>query len=127
MTARMGLVVTAILLLSACSPPEDQETGSIRQEDVRQARDDLPAELVAALDSGNAAYSRGDYQDALEFYQHVVDEDDDVAAGWFGIYMAQLALGNPEAADSAMARARDLAPGASLIQPDNEEDQDNTP
>lgn len=105
------------LLLAACAPPDDQETGSLRDQDVRDAREDLPPELVTALDSGNAAYSRGDFADALEFYQDAADVDDDVAAGWFGIYMAQLALGNPEAADSAMARARDLQPGASLIHP----------
>lgn len=129
MIARTGLgfAVAAMLLLSACSPPDDQETGSIDQEEVRQARDDLAPELVAALDSGNAAYSRGDYQDALDFYRSVVDQNDDVAAGWFGIYMAQLALGNPEAADSAMNRARDLAPGASLIHPDRDTSSGDNP
>lgn len=116
MMARTGLIAAAIVL-AACSPPDDQETGSIGDADVRQAREDLPAELVAALDSGNAAYRRGAYQDALGHYEEAVDLDDDVAAGWFGVYMAQLALGNPEAADSAMMRAQDLAPGASLIHP----------
>lgn len=122
MIRRTGIAVFAVLL-AACSPPEDQETGTIRDQDVRQAREDLPAELVAALDSGNAAYRRGDYQDALASYRSVVEQDEDVAAGWFGIYMAQLALGNPQAADSAMARAQDLAPGASLIHPE----RDTTP
>lgn len=116
MTARTGLVAAAIVL-AACSPPEDQETGSIGDSDVRQAREDLPAELVSALDSGSAAYRRGDYQDALGHYREAVEIDDDVAAGWFGVYMAQLALGNPEAADSAMTRVQDLAPGASLVHP----------
>lgn len=115
MIRRTGFAVIALLV--ACAPPEDQETGSIRDQDVRQAREELAPEVVAALDSGNAAYRRGDYQDALAAYQRVVDQDEDVAAGWFGIYMAELALGNPEGADSAMARARDLAPGASLLHP----------
>lgn len=116
MMARTGLVALTIVLV-ACGPPDDQETGSIEDSDVRQAREDLAPELVAALDSGNAAYRRGDYQEALAFYQDAVELDEDVAAGWFGVYMAQLALGNPEAADSAMTRAQDLAPGASLIHP----------
>lgn len=115
MIRRTGFVMIALLV--ACAPPEDQETGTIRDQDVRQARDELPPALVAALDSGNAAYRRGDYQAALASYRSVVDQDEGVAAGWFGIYMAELALGRPEAADSAMARARDLAPGASLIHP----------
>lgn len=115
MIRRTGFVVIALLV--ACAPPEDQETGTISNQEVRQAREDLPPQVVAALDSGNAAYRRGDYEDALAFYQSVVDQDQDVAAGWFGIYMAELALGNPEAADSAMARAQNLAPGASLIHP----------
>lgn len=120
MMTRIGLIVAA-LLLAGCAPPDDQETGSIRGEDVRQARENLPPEMVAALDSGNAAYRRGDYRDALAFYQDAVEVDDRVAAGWFGVYMAQLALGNPEAADSAMMRAQDLAPGASLIHPERDQ------
>ena len=116
MTGKSALVAIPLLLL-ACSPPDDQETGSIRGEEVRQTREELAPELVAALDSGNAAYRRGDYQKALASYNEAVDFDDDVAAGWFGIYMAQLALGNTEAADSAMMRAQELAPGASLIHP----------
>ena len=119
MIRRTGIAAIAVLL-AACSPPEDQETGTIRGEDVREARASLPPELVAALDSGNTAYRRGEYQDALASYRRVVEQDEDVAAGWFGIYMAQLALGNPEAADSAMARAQDLAPGASLIHPERD-------
>lgn len=119
MGKRAGLAVLAVLL-AACTPPDDQETGSIRQEDVRQARDQLPPALTAALDSGNAAYRRGEYQAALDFYRNAVEVDEDVAAGWFGVYMAQLALGNPEAADSAMVRAQDLAPGASLIHPERD-------
>ena len=122
MIRRTPFVILAVLL-AACSPPEDQETGTIRGQDVRQARENLAPELLAALDSGNAAYREGDYQDALAFYQGVVEQDDDVAAGWFGIYMAQLALGNPEAADSAMMRAQDLAPGASLIHPGSDTTQ----
>ena len=115
---RTGIVATLVILLAGCAPPDDQETGSIQSEDVRQARENLPPEITAALDSGNAAYRRGDYRDALGYYQDIVEQDDDVAAGWFGVYMAQLALGNTEAADSAMMRAQDLAPGASLIRPE---------
>ncbi|MFO7893255.1 MAG: hypothetical protein R6U63_05965 [Longimicrobiales bacterium] len=120
MIARTGIIVLTALLLAACELPDDQETGSIRGEDVRRTRDTLPQEMVAVLDSGNAAYRRGAYQAALEFYDEAVQMDEDVPAGWFGVYMAHSALGNPEAADSAMIRARDLAPGASLIHPERD-------
>ncbi len=118
MIARLGPLLLALLV--ACAPSDDQETGSIRGDDVRQTREELPADLVAALDSGNAAYGRADFQDAVDRYNEAIEIDDDVAAGWFGLYMAQSALGNPEAADSALARARDLAPGASLIHPERD-------
>ena len=116
----IGRTAPVLLALLVACTPADQETGSISDDEVRQTRDQLPAELVAVLDSGNAAYRRGDYQAALELYDSAVEMDDDVAAGWFGVYMVHSALGNPEAADSALTRARDLAPGASLIHPERD-------
>lgn len=107
----------ALALAALGCRPDDQETGSVTPEAVREARSELPAQVLAHLDSGNARYEDHDYQAALEHYRAVVDGAPDAAAGWFGIYMAQLALGNTAAADSAMERARDLAPGASLIRP----------
>lgn len=117
---RRTVLITFMLLAAGCAPPDDQETGSLRGEDIRQTRDNLPAELVEALDSGNAAYRRGDYQDALTDYREAIEVNDGVAAGWFGLYMAHQALGNPEAADSALARAQDLAPGATMIHPERD-------
>ncbi|MEJ2503171.1 MAG: hypothetical protein P8177_07600 [Gemmatimonadota bacterium] len=108
-----GLAIT----LAGCGQPDDQETGSISREDVAEARDDLDPAVLEALDAGNEAYRDGSYQEALRHYEEA-NQDGDVAAAWFGIYMAQLALGNSEAADSAMQRAQDLAPGASLLHPD---------
>ena len=108
----------AALVASGCQRPDDQETGSITEDQIRQTREQLDPDVLAALDSGNAAYRAGDYTAALEQYDRAIAADDDVAAAWFGVYMAQLALGNTAAADSAMQRARDLAPGASLIHPD---------
>lgn len=65
----------------------------------------LPPEIQAALDSGNAAYRSGDYRAALEQFESLAEEHPDVRAAWFGVYMAQRALGNTAAADSAMRRA----------------------
>ena len=121
MTLRFALTGLAfVLFLAGCEqegPPEDQPTGSFDRETVIQTRAELDSAVVAALDSGNAAYRIGNYERALEHYRSAVDAEEDLAAGWFGIYMAELALGNDAAADSAMERARASAPGASMIHP----------
>lgn len=117
MIRRLLVLALAATAFTACRRPEDQTTGSINPAEVRQARSSLPDGAVAQLDSGNASYRAKNYDAALAHYQKVVDIAPDAAAGWFGIYMAQRELGNAAAADSAMARARTLAPGASLIHP----------
>jgi tetratricopeptide (TPR) repeat protein len=109
---------TAAVVLAGCQRPDDQRTDSITDRDVHAAREQLGPAVTNALDSGNAAYRERDYETALRHFQAAVDMDEGVAAGWFGIYMAQLALGNPEAAEAAMAQVRIHAPDASLIQPD---------
>jgi Flp pilus assembly protein TadD len=70
---------------------------------------------MTQLDSGNVAYRAGDYDRALLHYTRVTEIAPDDATGWFGIYMAQEALGNQAAADSAIEEARRRNPGASLI------------
>jgi tetratricopeptide (TPR) repeat protein len=112
-----GLLICASLL-GGCDRPEDQETGSISEDAVRGARSSLPADVAAAIDSGNAAYRAEDYQAALRHYREAARRDESLAAAWFGIYMAELALGNVEEANRAIERARELAPGASLIHPE---------
>jgi tetratricopeptide (TPR) repeat protein len=123
MIARTAILTAGLAVaLAGCSPPDDQETGSVSREEVIQARQSLDPAVVEALDAGNDAYRAGDYESALSHYREA-NQDGDVAAAWFGIYMAQIALGNAEAADSAMQRAQSLAPGASLIHPEPEENQ----
>jgi thioredoxin-like negative regulator of GroEL len=111
-------LVAGMILLAGCERPDDQRTDTITDRDVRAAREQLAPAVAAALDSGNAAYRARDYQRALQHYNAVVQADERLAAGWFGIYMAQLAMGNVEAAEAAMAQARIHAPRASLVQPD---------
>lgn len=106
------------LLLTGCDRPDDQQTGSIQDRDVLAARAQLDPEVRDALDRGNAAYRDRDYEQALEHYHAAVRMDEALAAGWFGIYMAELALGNADAAEAAMEQARIHAPGASLMHPD---------
>lgn len=75
---------------------------------------DLPRAVTVHLDSGNAAYRAGDYPGARRQYRAAVGEDSTAAAAWFGVYMAERALGNELAADSALSRAGDLG-GASEV------------
>jgi hypothetical protein len=114
---KLLLAVAAVVAFAGCSRPDDQKTESIGKEDVRAARTDPPPELIAQLDSGNAAYKAKDYEGALRHYRSVTRLDADMPAGWFGIYMSEEARGNRAAADSALRRAQKHAPGASLINP----------
>jgi Flp pilus assembly protein TadD len=100
------------VLLTGCLP-DDQRTDSI--DPAASGRAELSAETLAQIDSGNAAYRRGDFAAAVEAFGAVTAAAPDDPTGWFGLYMAHQSLGNAAAADSAITTARSLAPGASLI------------
>jgi tetratricopeptide (TPR) repeat protein len=85
---------------------------------VRSAREDLDPGLIALLDSGNAAIRADDPSKAEDYYRRALEIDTSSAAAWFGIYMASQALGREGEAREALERARDLAPAASLLDPD---------
>ena len=108
------LPLVAAVLAAACRP-DDQPTRSIDPDAAERTRAELPAELVENLDSGNAAYRAHDFELARERYRAAVAFDSSSTAAWFGVFIAERALGNAEAAEEALKRARDLAPGASLI------------
>jgi tetratricopeptide (TPR) repeat protein len=118
---RTHIIATALVagaLLGGCRQdrvPGDQRTDTITPQTMEQARAGWPAGLAEAIDSANAAYSEGDYAEANRLYRRGAEIAPDVTATWFGIYMAEHAMGNIAAADSAMARAQALAPEASLI------------
>lgn len=111
-SARAGVTAVLAITLAGCSPPDDQRTDTL---DPATAGRQISGEARVQLDSGNAAFRNDDYQQALLHFTRVTELAPDDATGWFGVYMAQEALGNKAAADSAIARARDEAPGASLI------------
>lgn len=120
MNGKAVLILGCTLATAAGCRPDDQRTETLDVGEAQQTRQQLPAELVAHLDSGSAAYRRDDFQASLEHYRTATEMDSDVAAAWFGVFMAHAALGNDAAADSALQRARGLAPGASLIHPGGE-------
>ncbi|MEX2466195.1 MAG: hypothetical protein WD995_04755 [Gemmatimonadota bacterium] len=88
---------------------------------MQEARETLDPALVAQLDSGNLATRSGAYETAARHYMRATEIDATSAAAWFGVYMSERALGNAEAATEALARARELAPGASLLDPEGAE------
>ena len=111
---RTTLAITALLasvVTSACRP-DDQRTDSL---DPNTAGRTLTPAAAAQLDSGNAAYRMELYESALRHYSRVTELAEDEASGWFGLFMAHTAMGNDSAAAASLERARDIAPGASLI------------
>lgn len=118
MTAKPWMIATlALAVLAGCDRPDDQRTDTLDPVEARQERESFPPELVAHLDSGSAAFRADEYDQALRHYQAVTEIDDQVAAGWFGIYMVHNARGEEEEAVAALERARELAPGASILHP----------
>lgn len=111
----MRTLLVLVLMLSACNPPKDQKTGSIAGQDATAKRKELPAALRTQLDSGNAAFHARKYDVALKHYRAAIAIKDDEPAPWFGVYMAQNAMGDTVAADSALKKAQKLAPGASIL------------
>lgn len=114
----LWIVIAVPMIISGCRKPgDDQTTESIGEEEMQKARTEPSPGLVAQLDSGNQAYKAKDWERALQHYRAVTRIDQDMPAGWFGIYMVEMARGNAPAADSALQRAQKRAPGASLIHP----------
>lgn len=111
----MRLLVAVHLLVAPGCRPEDQRTDSI---DAAAVGSDVDPGFAAQLDSANAAFRRADLEPALRHYRRAIELDPDAAAGWFGIYLTERALGHPVEAEAALERARSSAPGASLLRPD---------
>jgi len=110
------VVALGLALSSWACRPDDQRTDTIDPTG-GGSRGAMSPQAVAQLDSGNAAYRAGNHQEALTHYRRVTELEPDQSPGWFGLHMANLALGNRASADSALERVQSLAPGASLIHP----------
>lgn len=118
MTAtRSWILVLPLVAFFACRPG-DQRTDTLDPKAGAQARENMLPQVVSQLDSGSQSFRSGDFESALRHYSSVTEVAPDLSAGWFGVYMAQSELGDLAAAHRALERARELAPGATLIHPD---------
>jgi tetratricopeptide (TPR) repeat protein len=114
-TTRALVVAVAVglgAIVTACD--RDDDTDRVRldnDEAMEQARAGWPEGLGRLVDRGNTAYREGRYDDAADTFREATELAPDVAAGWFGLHMAESARGNHEAADSARMQAEALTPG----------------
>jgi hypothetical protein len=115
MSTRDAFGALLVLAAAVSCQPDDQRTDTLDPHAGMQARELMDAVVVAQLDSGTAAYRADDFAAALRHYRRVTELDAAVGAGWFGVYMAEHALGHPEEAQVALERARGIAPGATML------------
>ncbi len=113
--ALAGVALVAALGGGACGRPQSSSQGSAGTDSPEAAPASATAQVELGagvqLDSGNAAYRAKDYARALTHYRAAAQRAPGLTAAWFGIYMAQDKLGNKAAADSAMKKVQELAPG----------------
>lgn len=95
--AARAIAGVLLLLLPSCGGSDDAAVLD---------RAEWPAGVRAHVDSGNVAYRVQDYAGAREHFREAARLGPDVPAAWFGVYMAEHALGNQAAADSALARSK---------------------
>ena len=100
----MYRAVVAILAAAVCGCSAAPEPDAGQQPGPEA---DAPG-LLVAMDSAAEAFRAGDYENARRLYELATNADSTLAAPWFGLFMAQRALGNGAQADSALERARRL-------------------
>lgn len=122
MKTKMWIIALAVLAVAACSEQEGQRV-ELDQDPEAQATDgraSWPAELATMVDSANALIAAGEYEASAEIYRGLVEEYPQVGTVWFGLYMAEDALGNTEAAGAALEQAEAINPGLGRMHDDAE-------
>lgn len=123
LSAAIRFVMVGLLVLGAgfACRPEDQRTDSVDPMSGMQQRENWDPAMTVQLDSGNAAVRADRFGEARRHFLVVTEMEPDVAAGWFGLYLAEQGLGDEEAAREALERSRSLAAGATLLHPSAED------
>lgn len=96
-------MLVAASLASACGP-----AGSSDDEAAVLVAGGFSRVAAMTFDSARAAFESGDAARARELFSAVLDEDSTIAAAWIGLHLADRALEEKAAADSALLRARAL-------------------
>lgn len=96
------LVATSIGCRGRTDPPELEDAAPDTVEP------GFSPALIALLDSAATVLGAGDYEEADRIYLAAAGMDSTLAAPWFGLFMARRGMGRVAAADSALARAREL-------------------
>lgn len=116
------MVMVGVLALAGCNDGNDAERQPLGQDPaMTEARAGWTPEYGELVDDGNVAYREGRYDDAADAYYKATELNPDVAAGWFGVHMAELARGNQAEADEALTRAEALTPGLGMGHPGMQE------
>lgn len=120
MTHLRRLLVAVVLVATLGCRPHDQQTDSADPSAARQEREQWPAGLAAQIDSGNAAIRTDSFDLARRHFLRATEIDGRVAAGWFGLYMAEQGRGDAESAMAALERARETAASTTMIHPNGD-------
>ncbi len=112
------MAVLVVLTLTACTEDEGQRVELGDDTAATEGRAAWSPELTARVDSANAAYAAEDYETAAEIYGALTEEYADNGTVWFGLYMAENALGNTDAAAAALERAEAINPGLGQMHQD---------
>ena len=115
MSTRRAMLAMLVLAAAVSCRPDDQRTDTLDPHAGMRSRDEMNPAVVVQLDSGSAAYRVDHFNAALEHYRRATELDPEVAAAWFGVYMALHALGNLEEAQAALERAQGIVPGATML------------
>ena len=102
---RKFAVLTGMVMVAACA-------GGGKQD----APEKVSLTFQTQLDSGNAAYRRGDYKASAKFFHAATEADKENLSGWYGVYMAESKLGNTEEANKAKAIVTEKAPEMPLTE-----------
>lgn len=111
MKLKSWIVALAAVGVVACGGEQEGDRVEIGEPARESARDSWSPELAAAIDSANALYAADDYDGAVAMFTEITDENPELGVAWFGLYMAEAARGNDEAADAALTKAEEYSPG----------------
>jgi tetratricopeptide (TPR) repeat protein len=126
----VAVAVVGLAGLTACNGRDD-DADRVRLNGadpaMEEARAGWSAEYGGLIDSGNDAYRAGRYDDAADTFRRATEAEPQIAAGWFGLHMSELARGNQEAAAEALQQAEALTPGLGGGHPMGPEDMPHPP